>query len=128
MKRPANRLDPSRPIVAAMDNSWGHALTSVIDIQGFNYRDPQMAGFHEKFPAKPIVGTESGSTVCTRGIYVNDKKKGYVSAYGVNFPYWASTVSATAIPAAMNRIKPISGGHSMASAWPLSSPLRQRGK
>jgi beta-galactosidase len=91
MKRLANRLDPSRPIVAAMDNSWGSAVTSVVDIQGFNYRDPQMAGFHEKFPAKPIVGTESGSTVSTRGIYENDKQKGYVSAYDVNFPYWAST-------------------------------------
>ncbi len=91
MKRLANRLDPSRPIVAAMDNSWGRPVTSVIDIQGFNYRDPQMAGFHEKFPLKPIIGTESGSTVSTRGVYENDKAKGYVSAYDVNFPYWAST-------------------------------------
>ncbi len=92
MKRLANRLDPSlRPIVAAMDNSWGRGVTAAIDVQGFNYRDPQMAEFHEKFPAKPIVGTESGSTVSTRGIYENDKVKGYVSAYDVNFPYWAST-------------------------------------
>jgi beta-galactosidase len=36
------------------------------------------------------VGTESGSTVSTRGIYENDKEKGYVSAYDVNFPNWAS--------------------------------------
>ncbi len=91
MKRLANRLDPTRPVVAAMDNSWGRPVTSVIDIQGFNYRDPQMAGFHEKFPLKPIIGTESGSTVSTRGVYENDKAKGYVSAYDVNFPYWAST-------------------------------------
>jgi beta-galactosidase len=91
MKRLANRLDPTRPIVAAMDNSWGRGITAVIDIQGFNYRDPQMAAFHEKFPSKPIVGTESGSTVSTRGVYENDKQKGYVSAYDVNFPYWAST-------------------------------------
>jgi beta-galactosidase len=91
MKRLANRLDPTRPIVAAMDNSWGRGLTTVVDIQGFNYRDPQMAGFHDQFPAKPIIGSESGSTVSTRGIYENDKPKGYVSAYDVNFPYWAST-------------------------------------
>jgi beta-galactosidase len=91
MKHLANRLDPSRPIVAAMDNSWGRGMTPVVDIQGFNYRDPQMADFHDKFPNKPILGTESGSTVSTRGIYDNDKVKGYVSAYDVNFPYWAST-------------------------------------
>jgi hypothetical protein len=36
------------------------------------------------------VGTESGSTVSTLGIYENDKEKGYVSAYDVNFPNWAS--------------------------------------
>ena len=91
MKRLANRLDPARPIVVAMDNSWGRGLTNVADIQGFNYRDPQMADFHAKYPDKPIVGTESGSTVSTRGIYANDREKGYVSAYDVNFPSWAST-------------------------------------
>ena len=37
------------------------------------------------------MGTEFASTVSTRGIYENDPIKGYVSAYDMNFPPWAST-------------------------------------
>jgi beta-galactosidase len=37
------------------------------------------------------MGTEVGSTVSTRGIYANDKEKGYVSAYDLNAPSWASS-------------------------------------
>ena len=32
-------------------------------------------------PDQPIVGSEEGSTVTTRGIYADDEKAGYVSAY-----------------------------------------------
>ena len=42
------------------------------------------------FPDKPSVGTEEASTVGTRGIYANDREKGYVSAYDVNKPGWGS--------------------------------------
>ena len=38
-----------------------------------------------------MVGTETASTVSTRGIYENDKAKGYVSAYDRNAPPWATT-------------------------------------
>jgi beta-galactosidase len=37
------------------------------------------------------MGTETASTVSTRGIYENDNVKGYVSAYDVNHPPWATT-------------------------------------
>ncbi len=44
-----------------------------------------------QFPQQPTMGTETASTVSTRGIYANDKTRGYVSAYDVNFPPWAAT-------------------------------------
>ena len=94
MARLVRRLDPTRPVTAAMDNGWGGGLTNVIDIQGFNYRAPQTDAFHAQRPAMPVWGTETGSTVSTRGIYVNDKERGYVSAYDVNAPWWASTAEA----------------------------------
>ena len=47
--------------------------------------------YRAKFPTKPTVGTETGSTVSTRGVYENDPLRGYVSAYDVNHPVWAST-------------------------------------
>lgn len=98
MKRLVRRLDPTRPISEAMDSGWGQGLSSVVDVQGLNYAggDGQnLAGhideFHRKFPQQPTIGTETGSTVSTRGIYQNDKEKGYVSAYDINHPPWAHT-------------------------------------
>jgi beta-galactosidase len=94
MARLVRTLDPSRPVTAAMDNGWGAGLTNVIDIQGFNYRAAQTDAFHAQRPTMPVWGTETGSTVSTRGIYTNDKERGYVSAYDVNAPWWASTAEA----------------------------------
>jgi beta-galactosidase len=47
-----------------------------------------------------LFGSETGSTVSTRGIYENDPKRGYVSAYDVNFPGWAQTAEAAWQPIA----------------------------
>jgi beta-galactosidase len=92
MKRLVQRLDPTRPITQAMNGGWGKGITTVVDIMGFNYRHaPEIDGFRRKFPNKPCAGTEVASTVSTRGIYFNDPMRGYVSAYDVNYPPWATT-------------------------------------
>jgi beta-galactosidase len=91
MKRLVRRLDPTRPVTEAMNNSWGKGLSAVVDIQGFNYNNKLIDEFHKNFPNQPTIGTETASTVSTRGIYENDKEKGYVSAYDRNFPPWACT-------------------------------------
>jgi len=94
MKRLARGLDPTRPCTIAMDRDWGEGVTAVIDVVGFNYRTPNMEEFHRRFAAKPVVGTETGSTVCTRGAYARDDVKGFVPAYDTDFPWWASTAEA----------------------------------
>jgi beta-galactosidase len=92
MKRLARRLDSSRPVTAAISDAWGRGISGVVDVQGFNYKHgPEIDDFHREFPKQPMIGSEVGSTVSTRGIYVNDKEQGYVSAYDVNFPEWAAT-------------------------------------
>ena len=92
MKGLARRLDPSRPITEAMNGSWGKGLSAVVDVQGFNYGDgARLDAFRAQFPAQRSMGTEVGSTVSTRGIYANDKDRGYVEAYDTQFPPWAST-------------------------------------
>src|SRR5207247_10484635 len=50
--------------------------------------------FHASFPSQPVFGSETASTVSTRGIYENDAKRGYVSAYDVNRPGWGATAEA----------------------------------
>ncbi|HEY3039111.1 MAG TPA: beta-galactosidase GalA [Pyrinomonadaceae bacterium] len=98
MKRLARKLDPTRPVTIAVNGAWGKGVTSVVDVQGFNYAGAgggvnlakNIDEFHAKFPKLPTVGSETASSFFTRGIYVNDKEKGYVSAYDVNFPRYAS--------------------------------------
>lgn len=90
MKRVAKELDPSRLVTIAMNNSWGKGASAVLDVQGCNYNDGNIDAFHKQFPTQPMVGTETASTVSTRGIYENDPARGYVSAYDLNFPPWAA--------------------------------------
>ncbi len=91
MKRLARRLDPTRLVTAAQDGGWGKGISRVVDVFGCNYHDKDVDGYHRDHPKQPMIGTETASTVSTRGIYANDKEKGYVSAYDVNYPPWATT-------------------------------------
>ena len=87
------RLDPTRPVTyAAPQGDTFDGINGVIDVRGWNYHVGQdMDNYHAKHPMQPNVGTEQASTVSTRGIYENDKQRGYVSAYDVNAPSWATT-------------------------------------
>ena len=91
MKRLVRKLDPSRPVTAAMNGEWGHGLSTVVDVQGFNYKDDGIDAYRLKFPNQPLIGTETASTLSTRGIYADDVVKGYVSAYDINKPRWGNT-------------------------------------
>ena len=86
-------LDPTRPVTyAAPQGDTFDGINGVIEVRGWNYHIGQdMDNYHAEHPDQPNVGTEQASTVSTRGIYANDKKLGYVSAYDVNFPSWAHT-------------------------------------
>ena len=101
MKRLARKLDPTRPVTVAMNGGWGKGVSSIVDVQVFNYAGGGGQGgldtarhideFHAKFPQLPTVGSETGSEYFTRGIYANDKEQGYVSAYDVNHPGYTMT-------------------------------------
>ncbi len=91
MKRLAHRLDPTRLTTEAMNGDWGKGLSGVVDIQGFNYFQGDIDAYHRAHPRQPTMGTETASTVTTRGIYAKDEVRGYLSAYDVNFPPWANT-------------------------------------
>jgi beta-galactosidase len=92
MKRLVRRLDPSRPVTVAQNGEYaGVGISTVVDVMGFNYNLPVIDGYRQKHPQQPLIGSETASTVSTRGIYANDKAKGYLSAYDLNFPRWAST-------------------------------------
>lgn len=91
MKRVAKRLDPSRVVTAAMDQQFGSGISTVIDVQGFNYRQEKIDAWRATHPSMPVFGSETGSTVSTRGIYTTDAARGYVPAYDVGATPWSTT-------------------------------------
>jgi len=85
MQSLVHSLDSTRKCTAAINGSLGGVgFTAVLDVQGLNYNIPgNLDSYHPGNPTSPIIGTETGSTVTTRGIYTNDAVDGYVSAYDI---------------------------------------------
>ncbi|HZP06235.1 MAG TPA: beta-galactosidase GalA [Terracidiphilus sp.] len=81
MKALAYRHDGSRPVSIAPTGAIGTGGLAVCDVIGYNYQDPQAAAFHKAHPDRPMIGTETVSAVGTRGIYITDPDKGFVSSY-----------------------------------------------
>ncbi len=85
-------LDPTRVATYAAD--MGNVFTGineVIPVRGFNYREYAVSDYHKDHPTQPLIGTEMGSTVTTRGIYIKDSASGYVPDQDITAPWWAST-------------------------------------
>ena len=91
MQRLVHKLDPSRKVTyAANAGNLYRGINSIIDVRGWNYNISKATDqYHAEHPKQPNVGTEQGSTTTTRGIYFDDKEKGYVTAYGTFAPPWA---------------------------------------
>jgi beta-galactosidase len=88
-------LDPTRTSTYAADvANVFRGINEVIPVRGFNYRHLGMADYHRDHPNQPIMGTEMGSTVTTRGIYLKDSIAAYVPDQDITAPWWASTAEA----------------------------------
>ncbi len=84
-------LDPSRTSTYAADmGNEFNGVNEVIPVRGFNYREYAVADYHRDHPNQPILGTEMGSTVTTRGIYEKDSIRAYVPDQDITAPWWAS--------------------------------------
>ncbi|MFI5187175.1 MAG: beta-galactosidase GalA, partial [Chitinophagales bacterium] len=85
-------LDPSRTCTYAADVANVYkGVNEVIPVRGFNYRQFGAADYHRDHPNQPLLGTEMGSTVTTRGIYEKDSIRAYVPDEDITFPWWSST-------------------------------------
>ena len=97
MQNFVKQLDPTRPVTynAPVGNEFP-GINSIIEVRGWSYHigTSNMDAYHAAHPNQPNVGSEQGSTVSTRGIYGNDKIRGYVSAYDTNAPEWANRAEA----------------------------------
>ncbi len=91
LKERVRQLDPTRLTTFAMDKSWDTGAGRVVDVLGFNYRTNQIEAYHQRHPDQPVYGSETGSTVATRGEYASDPARHVVRAYDTEHPWWATT-------------------------------------
>jgi beta-galactosidase len=87
----AHELDPTRQCTAAVNMAYKSHFPEVLDVMGFNYNLNVHDEYHKAHPKQPSVGSETASTVSTRGIYSTDKLRNWVSAYDLNYPPWAES-------------------------------------
>ncbi len=105
--------DPTRPTISGMNSARANSLfVGPIDLVGLNYQGtttygapPKYPVFHEAFPDKLVLGTETASTISTRGTYTfpvvsglgtpatanagEDSVKKYVSSYDLYSAPWS---------------------------------------
>lgn len=96
-----HRLDPSRPVTQGMDRADGATKTGfmqVMDVPGFNYRVHLYDEYISQLPQKFILGSETGSTISSRGVYyfpveVTDHPyhdDGQCSSYDIEYCWWSN--------------------------------------
>jgi beta-galactosidase len=85
----AHELDPTRLCTAAVNEDYETRFPEHLDVMGYNYNLNVIDKWHARHPKTPGVGTETASTVSTRGIYITDSLRNWVSAYDMNHPPWA---------------------------------------
>ena len=65
-------LDPSRPVTQGMDKAelaLGSGFAQAMEVPGFNYRVHKYQNNIEKLPQGFLLGSETASTVSSRGVY-----------------------------------------------------------
>lgn len=67
-----HQLDPTRPVTQGMDHPdavVNNGMAAAMDIPGFNYRPHKYLENIKKLPQGFLLGTESASTISSRGVY-----------------------------------------------------------
>ena len=67
-----HQLDPTRPVTNGMDQAMHvihNGFGAAVEIPGFNYRTGRYIEGYEHLPQKMILGSETASTVSSRGVY-----------------------------------------------------------
>lgn len=85
------KLDPTRTCTYAADlENVYKGINEVIPVRSFNYRHFAVEDYHKDHPNQPIIGTEMGSTVTTRGVLEKDSLRAYLPDQDITAPWWAS--------------------------------------
>ena len=94
-------LDPTRPVTSGMDridNAISSGFAQVLDIPGINYRTHRYEAAHEKLRHGFVLGSETASTVSSRGVYKFPVQRfdgkayddGQCSSYDMEACWWSN--------------------------------------
>ena len=103
--------DTARPVTAGLDAcelAIEAGIADELDIPAWNYRPQSYAEFHRRFPKCPVIGSETLSTLSSRGIYYfpareyvyerhprrKEFPQGQCSSYCLDIPTWSHTPEA----------------------------------
>ncbi len=67
-----HREDPTRPVTCGMDRipcAFDNGFAAVLDIPGLNYRTKRYHEAYNRLPQGMVLGSETASTVSSRGVY-----------------------------------------------------------
>ena len=96
-----HREDPTRPVTCGMDqvqSVLGNGFAAMLDIPGFNYRAHMYDEAYERLPQNIVLGSETSSTVSSRGVYKfpAERKAGAMyddhqsSSYDLEYCSWSN--------------------------------------
>ncbi|MET4106285.1 beta-galactosidase GalB [Hymenobacter sp. UYP22] len=97
-----HREDPTRPVTAGMDQfdaAVNNGFAAVLDVPGFNYKPHRYPEAQTKLPQGFLLGSETASTVSSRGVYkfpvekAKDKRypDNQSSSYDLEASNWSQT-------------------------------------
>ena len=94
-------LDPTRPVTCGMDQYYAvveNGFAAQLDVVGFNYKVDRYIPAYNLLPQRIILGSETASTVSSRGVYhfpvehnfnmIHDDNQS--SSYDTEFCYWSN--------------------------------------
>ena len=96
-----HREDPTRPVTCGMDqvdSVLDNGFAAMLDIPGFNYRAHRYEEAYERLPQNIVLGSETSSTVSSRGVYKfpAERKAGAMyddhqsSSYDLGYCSWSN--------------------------------------
>lgn len=96
-----HREDPTRPVTSGMDQVscvLDNGFAAVVEIPGFNYRTHRYVEAYERLPQNLVLGSETASTVSSRGVYkfpVEKKADALYddhqsSSYDLEYCFWSN--------------------------------------
>lgn len=96
-----HREDPTRPVTVGMDQVkavMASGFGAIMDVPGLNYRTHLYEEAYERFPQGILLGSETASTVSSRGIYKFPVEKavqkmyddGQCSSYDMEYCSWSN--------------------------------------